>query len=128
VKVETRTIERDSQFTRAVDAIANAASLDTSQGRGDFRPEPARKVRNSISWEPVKRHRFAPGSEREAFIANLCEVYEVKCATHGGRELCPVNRTYDPLIMEGGMPGATVWCICDCHRKRKRPPSNCSLP
>ena len=33
VKVETRTIERDSQFTRAVDAIADAASLDTSQGR-----------------------------------------------------------------------------------------------
>jgi hypothetical protein len=50
VKVETRTIERDSQFTRAVDAIADAKSLDTSQGRGDFRPEPARNFSIQYYW------------------------------------------------------------------------------
>jgi hypothetical protein len=86
--------------TCAVDTIAANASLDTSQGQGDFRPEPARKVSNSISWEPAKRHSFAPSSEPEAFIGNLCEVYEIKCAARGGHELCPGFRKYDPEIME----------------------------
>jgi len=69
----------------------------------------------------VKRHRFPPGSEPQTFTGNLCEAYEVKCSAHGGKELCPGFREYDPEIMEGGKAGATVWCICECHRKRTRP-------
>ena len=68
----------------------------------------------------MKRHRFPPGSEPQTFTGNLCEAYEVKCSALGGQELCPGFRRYDPEIMEGGMAGATVWCICECHRKRTR--------
>jgi hypothetical protein len=80
-----------------------------------------RNFLNSISWEPVKRYRFAPGSEPKMLIGNLCEVYEIKCAARGGVELCPGHRECDPEIMDGGKTGATVWCICECHRQRARP-------
>jgi hypothetical protein len=56
--------------------------------------------------------------------ANLCEAYEVKCSARGGPELCPELRDYDPEITEGGIAGATVWCVCPCHRKRTQPPSH----
>jgi hypothetical protein len=42
----------------------------------------------------------------------------------GGLELCPGRRKYDPETMEGGKAGETIWCICECHRKRTRPPSH----
>jgi hypothetical protein len=56
-----------------------------------------------VSLEPVRRHRFASGSEPQILTANLCETYEVKCSARGGHELCPGFRDYDPVIMEGGM-------------------------
>jgi hypothetical protein len=72
----------------------------------------------------VKRHRSPPGLEPQTFTGNLCEAYEVKCSSRGGHDLCPGFLKYDPEIMEGGNPGSTVWCICECHRKRTRLPSH----
>ena len=69
----------------------------------------------------MKRHRFPPGSEPPSFTGNLCEAYEVKCSARGGQGLCPGFREYDPEIMEGEKSDATIWCTCECHRKRTRP-------